>query len=147
VACRKNIAGAQGKMTDNLEKLKTATGVGDWEVEVDFETLLENWKKGKGGKVELNELNMVGDRIYDHYLGAVTTNIVKLCKSDLGKEAFVEAVGKKIIKIDMIPDLKAGEKNWFSRCKIEDGKLVLEVLGKGFPSNSSGAGMDIEKLL
>jgi len=149
LASRKGIAGAQGKyLAGNLEKLKTATGVGDWEIEADFEQILENWKKGKGGKVDTNDLNMVGDRIYMDYLGALTASIIKLCKNDLGKEAFVEAVGeKKIVRIDVIPELKSGDKMWYTRCRFEDGKLVLEILGKGFPSNSSSAGMDIEKLL
>jgi len=144
---RKDIAKyTEEKLKDYLEVINTATGV-EFEVEVDFGVILENWKKAVKDQWDNEQGSRVGEWIYDAYLGALAENIKRLCSDDLSKEAFVDAVSKKIINIVVIPELKKGENSFYCRCKIVDGKLVLEILGTSFPCNVSEAGSDIEKLL
>jgi len=143
---RKNIAQNQEKLQENLEKINNATGV-EFEVEVDFGILLENWNKAQKGNLQHGTSSQIGEIIYNYYLGGLADHIVRLCKDDLGKEAFVDAVSKKIINFEVLPELKKGESSFYSRTKIVDGKLVLQVMGSNFPCNCSDAGSDIEKLL
>jgi len=142
--CRKNIAQNNEKLQENLEKLKDATGI-DFEIEVDFGSLVENWKKGKSG-LQNSDTDRIGEYVYDSYLGGLTYNIERLCQDDLGKEAFTEAMSAKTINIVILSVLKKGE-YFYSRCRIADGKLILEIPAQNFPCNVSEAGSDIEKLL
>jgi len=143
---RKDIAKNQEKLTEHLEKINTATGV-EFEVEVDFMSILEAWKKAKKGDLDYDSASRVGEWVYDSYMEGLASNIKRLCDDELGKEAFVDAVNKKIINIVVVPELKKGEDSFYSRTKIVDGKLVLEILGTAFPCNVSDAGSDIEKQL
>jgi len=143
---RKNIAQNQEKLQERLEKINAATGV-EFEVEVDFQTILENWKKAKKGDLDYETAKGIGEIVYNYYMEGLADHIARVCQDELGKEAFVDAVSKKVINFEVIPELKKGESSFYSRTKIVDGKLVLQVLGTNFPCNCGEAGNDIEKLL
>jgi len=142
--CRLDIARHTEKLQENLEKIKKVSGV-DMELEVDFQTLIANWKKGVP-TVAWNSTDRIGETIYSSYMGGLADQIGRVCRDDMGKEAFAEAITKKIINIVILPELKKGE-SFYSRCRIVDGKLILEIPAKSFPCNCSDAGSDLEKLL
>jgi len=82
------------------------------------------------------------------YMESLKGNIENLVRDDMGKEAFAEAVSKRVIQFVFLKatDLKKGE-SFYVRSKITDGKLIIEIPIKELGTAVSDAGKDIEKLL
>jgi len=90
---RKNIKENEAKKEENLIALEKATGQ-KWTYEINFKDLLEC--TGKPEKC--------GDYGYSSYLGAITKNIVELCKDEMCKEVFLEKAKNKKIIVLIVPD-------------------------------------------
>jgi len=115
---RIDIANAQEDLVNNLGRIEKATGV-KYDFEVDWVAILPVMSEDHG--------NQVGSIVYKNYLKELASNIERLCKDELGKEAFVEKTQEKKL-IRFVLDTKEKPNGGYSDCAFDpSGVLILHV--------------------
>eukprot|EP01088_Endostelium_zonatum_P019038 TRINITY_DN6373_c0_g1_i1.p1 TRINITY_DN6373_c0_g1~~TRINITY_DN6373_c0_g1_i1.p1 ORF type:complete len:142 (+),score=23.98 TRINITY_DN6373_c0_g1_i1:900-1325(+) len=132
---RKEIKSYEDKIAELVKRLDAATGTSGWKIEADYNVLGEAMGPTSNDK---NFSDRLGQVVYS-YAENVTKKVEELCKDDMSKEAFNDAVTSKTVVIQKDP-----KQSTFVMTKIVDNKLVI-----GFQSycNVGQAGEGIEKLL
>jgi len=138
LTARKDIKDNEAKRDEFLKNINTATGQ-TYTLEVDMPSLYAVLKD--------DHKNRIGDTVYNGVFRSMSINLVKLCKDDMSKEAFVEATPSKKIMIKVAPG-----SGYYGKSKIEDGAWVLYVddnkSGTNFqPTCNEEIGQDIGKIL
>ena len=140
VATRKNIQDQEAGRKKLMTRLNKATGL-DFELEIDWVVFAEN-AKTRGYE------DRAGEIVYGWYLGALVDNLESLCKDSMSKEAFTEAVEKKVIAFTIEEDTdKLESSSSYCETKFNDGTLVVVIPKDRLCSNVSECGRDIESHL
>jgi hypothetical protein len=127
---RKNLKENDEKLNESLQKIRDATGVNEWAMEIDWGTVYPVYQLG----------DRPGDTIYGECMSALAGNIENLCKIEATKEAFNSSLNQS--KIIFNVDKKAS--SYWSE-KIVNG--CLEIGYKGSVCNVYELGRKIEDQL
>jgi nitrate reductase NapAB chaperone NapD len=137
VLARKNISDKLPDRKKHLTRIQKATGI-EFDIEVDWAA----WSAAVAAK---GYKDRVGD-IVNNYLEGLASNLEKLCKDDMCKEAVVEACAKKVIGFAIIPNEQLGSA--YQMCTFtEDGVLTISTSLERIPTNTSNTGSDIQSRL
>ena len=141
VAARKNIKDKAAVREKHLARISKATGV-DFDVEVD-------WGDWRAALPTDYARDNVGTTVYGEYLDALASNIEKLCKDDMCKEALVEACGKKMIHFRIVPQAQLGPA--VSKCHSvtfsEDGTMIVATSDDNIGKDVHNVGNDMQSHL
>jgi len=135
VATRKNIKDSESARKTNLDRINAAVGL-QFELEHDWLAL---------SKVAATRgyADRIGEIIYSWYLDALASNLERLCKDEMSKEAVADACGKKTIAFVLAPAGTSG----YGKCTFENGVLTAAIPPENFCGNTSELGNDIESQL
>jgi len=131
---RLNLRKNEPKLQESLGKLKAATGR-DWTLQYDA-PLFAKTCETRGYK------NRLGDCLLDSTVRGMTGNIVNLCKDDMSKEAFLDAVKNPAIKL-VLSDASSG----YGLASIEAGQLVITFRPGSFCANVDECAANLPKIL
>jgi hypothetical protein len=137
VLARKNIKDKEADLKKHLARIQKVTGV-EFTVEVDWPAIATT-------AATTGYTDRPGDVIYGSYLSGLTSNLEKLCKDDMCKEAVVEAAHKKVISFSLVADSELEGK--YAVCKFSDGTLQVHLSKGGFNCNANRTGSDIQSRL
>jgi hypothetical protein len=137
VATRKNISDNEATRKKMMTRITKATGI-EYELEVDWVALAAAAK-------ERGYEDRVGEIVYNWYLDGLASNLERLCKDDMCKEAVAEACEKKVIAFQLVSndDMESN----YQKCLFNDGVLQVQTSVEKFCSNTSNTGSDIESRL
>jgi len=113
IPVRVNIENNKKGLDENLQIINEATGVDDWVMEVDFDTIVP--------QLEKSDALRIGNIYYDDALCYIARNIKRNCQNETTKEALLEGVQDHKIIARLNPKLKTP---W--NVKIENNAIVLE---------------------
>lgn len=138
---RKNIRDSTEKLNESIERIERATGI-KFHVDVNFGELLGQLQ-GHDRYEDFSE--RFGDVVYGSYLPDFAYNVERFVETDLLKEHFVKVLGPKAtIGFRVLPlGTKLEGKSTYSRTKVEDGVLYLDVPFDRMWSNTSELGLDL----
>ena len=138
VATRKNIKDKEVDRKKHLARIQKATGL-EFDIEADWAVLAP-------AATARGYADRIGEIIYGWYLDGLASNLERLCKDEMCKEAVAEAAHKKVISFSLIPDEQLEGK--YVVCKFhEDGTLMVQTSVERMCSNTSNCGNDIESRL
>jgi hypothetical protein len=130
---RKNIKDREVDRKANLARIEKACGI-SFDLEVD-------WPALDAAATAAKYPNRIGDFVYKYYLDGIASNLEKLCKDDMCKEAFVEANDKKLIHFSLVPDSEMEGK--YTVCKFDGGVFHVHLSKERICYNAADAGQDI----
>jgi hypothetical protein len=109
---RLNIEKYRESLDENLQRINSATGEGEWSVEIDFEKILP--------LLDQYQQKNVGEQYYKSVMEYLASNIEQAMKSETIKEAFNEATSQRkiIVRVD-----DKQPSYWI--LKFENGALVV----------------------
>lgn len=138
---RKNLRDNTEKLNDNLGRIERATGI-KFHFEVNFGELLHDLQ---GHERYEDFAERFGDVVYDSYLSDFAYNVERFASTELLKEHFVKVLSaKSTLGFRVLPlGTKLEGKSTYSRTKVEDGVLYLDVPFDRMWSNTSELGTDL----
>jgi len=139
LALKKNFKDNEAKRDENLAKIEKATGR-------KFTLEIEDVAKFNEAATaaDMNKTpNKVGTICWNWLAGGLAGHIAKLCADEMSKEAFLEAVKKDVILIQL--QEKVGG---YGTAQIKDGQLILAIdPTRASGANAGDAGNNLVKLL
>jgi len=119
-----------------LKKIQDAVGLStDVTLDVDWTAIEPILKKQGYG-------DRLGDVVYEWILGALTNNIVNICKDDMTKEAVAEAWTTGVIRLEENKKISS-----YHAVEFVNGDLIIQYKPEGIASNVGSIGADIESKL